>query len=175
MRGAGEKCRYLLTARPYAWDDSAQLQQAAGLGAVYRLDAFDPNQINTFIRCWYQALATNGWLPEREAADKTISLQAAVQRPDLQMLARNPLLLTLMATLHSNLTRLPDDRADLYNEVVDLLLQRWNETSGADQGLLTALDIPTLRLSSLRETIEQLALTRTRPAWGSRARRIFPN
>ena len=38
------------------------------------------------------------------------------------MLARNPLLLTLMATLHSNRTRLPDDRADLYNEVVDLLL-----------------------------------------------------
>ncbi|MBI5564433.1 MAG: SUMF1/EgtB/PvdO family nonheme iron enzyme [Chloroflexi bacterium] len=157
MRGAGQQCRYLLTARPYAWDDSVSLPRADGLGAVYRLDDLDPDHINTFIERWYQAVAAIGWSLNDTPANKTLNLQAAVQRPDLQTLARNPLLLTLMATLHSNLTRLPDDRADLYNEVVDLLLQRWNETSGADLGLLTALDIPSLRLSSLRETIEQLA------------------
>ncbi len=157
MRSAGQQCRYLLTARPYAWDESASLPRAVELGRVYRLDDLDLDQINTFIEHWYRAVAAIGWSLNDTPANKTLNLQTAVQRSDLQTLARNPLLLTLMATLHSNLTRLPDDRADLYNEVVDLLLQRWNETSGADQGLLTALDIPSLRLSSLRETIERLA------------------
>ncbi len=86
-----------------------------------------------------------------------MNLLGAVHREDLATLARNPLLLTLMATLHSNRTRLPDDRADLYNEVVELLLQRWNETIGADRGLLDALRIPSLKLGHLREQIEHLA------------------
>ncbi len=41
-----------------------------------------------------------------------------------------------MATLHANRGRLPDDRVDLYNESVDLLMLRWNRRIGADKALL---------------------------------------
>ncbi|MEK7324367.1 MAG: SUMF1/EgtB/PvdO family nonheme iron enzyme, partial [Chloroflexota bacterium] len=154
-RAAGDKCRFLLTARPYAWEDAEA--RIVGMPAVYRLADFDPEQIATFITRWYEAISAIGWVNIAEAAEKIVSLQTAASRDDLQPLARNPLLLTLMATLHSNRGRLPDDRADLYNEVVELLLQRWNETSGADRSLLDALQIPTLKLANLREVIEQLA------------------
>jgi formylglycine-generating enzyme required for sulfatase activity len=184
---AGPRCRFLLTSRPYAWEDLKEFlrRHEAGLGkgrgkevgefgedfvgllkrlvsilpVSYRLAPLDEQQIKTFITHWYKAVADAHWIAETEAARKREELinAAASQRPDLFELAKNPLLLTLMATLHTNRARLPDDRADLYNEVVELLLQRWNETSGADQGLLEALQIPTLKLGDLREVMEQLA------------------
>jgi formylglycine-generating enzyme required for sulfatase activity/nucleoside phosphorylase len=166
-RNAGAKCRFLLTSRPYAWEESTAPADAAAaktpppqlqsLPPAYRLADFEPEQIQEFIQHWYHAIAVLGWIGTGEAKEKTTNLLGAVQREDLAALARNPLLLTLMATLHSNRTRLPDDRADLYNEVVELLLQRWNETIRADRGLLDALKIPSLKLGNLRETIEQLA------------------
>ena len=169
-RTAGQKCRFLLTSRPYAWQDfqSAPSGPAAPpradyvailaeLPQAYRLAEFDLAQIQTFITHWYAAVRSAGWLGETDAKEKAANLQEAVKRSDLAALARNPLLLTLMATLHSNRTRLPDDRADLYNEVVELLLQRWNEKSGDDRGLLDALAIPSLKLSDLRDVMQQLA------------------
>ena len=166
-RTASAKCRFLLTSRPYAWEeatapaaDSATKLQVPRLDALppaYRLADFEPEQIQEFIQHWYHAIAALGWIGAGEAKEKTANLVGAVHREDLATLARNPLLLTLMATLHSNRTRLPDDRADLYNEVVELLLQRWNETIGADRGLLDALKIQSLKLGNLREQIEQLA------------------
>ena len=166
-RTAGAKCRFLLTSRPYAWEKAtapaadttakSQPPRLEALPPAYRLADFEPEQIQEFIEHWYQAIASLGWIGSAEGNKKTKDLTEAVRRADLAVLARNPLLLTLMATLHSNRTRLPEDRADLYNEVVELLLQRWNETIGADRGLLDALQIPSLKLGNLRERIEQLA------------------
>ncbi len=53
--------------------------------------------------------------------------QALFQRPYLADLASRPLLLTLMATLDSSWGQLPDDRAELYEESVKLLLSRWQK------------------------------------------------
>jgi formylglycine-generating enzyme required for sulfatase activity len=152
MRTAGPKCRFLLTARPYAWPGGPD--PARG---VYALADLNDGQIEQFIRIWYAALVTRAWLPRGEAERKMEDLLAARQRPDLLPLAGNPLLLTLMATLHANRGRLPDDRADLYNESVDLLMLRWNRQIGADKALLDELAIPSLKLSDLREVLEELA------------------
>jgi formylglycine-generating enzyme required for sulfatase activity len=62
-----------------------------------------------------------------------------------------------MATLHTNRGGLPDDRADRYNESVDLLMLRWNRQIGADKALLDELAIPGLKLSDLREVLEEMA------------------
>jgi formylglycine-generating enzyme required for sulfatase activity len=154
-RSAGEKCRFLITARPYAWENIAQRPKEMPFS--YRLANFDPEQIRTFIQRWYEALGALGWLQAAEANEKSETLTKAVDRADLQPLAQNPLLLTLMATLHTNRGRLPDDRADLYDEVVRLLLQRWNEPLGADRSLLERLAIPALTLTHLRDVMEQVA------------------
>ena len=53
--------------------------------------------------------------------------------------------------------RLPDDRADLYDESVDLLMLRWNRQIGADKALLEELGDPSLKLSDVREVLEELA------------------
>ncbi len=124
---------------------------------MYSLADLDDDQIGGFIAKWYEALQKRGWLNPDEASDKRAGLSNAVERPDLQPMACNPLLLTLMATLHTNRGRLPDDRVDLYDEVVNLLLQRWNELIGADKALLEALGVPGLTLTHLRGAIEGLS------------------
>ena len=62
-----------------------------------------------------------------------------------------------MASLHTNRGRLPDDRADLYNDSVDLLMLHWNEHIGAHTALLDGWSVPGLKLSGLREVLEELA------------------
>lgn len=149
---AGEKCRFLLTARPYAWP--ANLSAKAG---VYRLADLGDDQIEAFIRRWYEAMVRAEWESANEAAEKQRALARAAQLPYLLPLARNPLLLTLMAALHTNRGRLPDDRADLYDEMVKLLLEHWNRASGADRALLETLAVPGLTLDHLRSVIQDLA------------------
>ncbi len=151
-RNSGKHCRFLLTARPYAWPGGPDPHRG-----VYMLDDLDDEQIEQFIHGWYAALVKHQWRSPGDAEQKRDDLLAARGRPDLLALARNPLLLTLMATLHSNRGRLPDDRADLYNESVDLLLARWNQQVGADRALLDALEVPDLKLADLREALEELA------------------
>ena len=152
MGSTGPQCRFLLTARPYAWPGGPDPRQG-----VYALADLDDERIEQFVRGWYQALVERRWLSPGEGERKQTDLLATRHRPDLAPLARNPLLLTLMATLHANRGRLPDDRADLYNESVDLLMLRWNRQIGTDQALLQALAIPGLKLSDLREVLEELA------------------
>ena len=154
IKTAGPACRFLLTARPYAWPGGADPAQG-----VYALAELRNEQIEQFIRAWYAALVARQWRQPGDAERKCADLIGAYRRADLLPLARNPLLLTLMATLHSNRGRLPDDRADLYDESVNLLLLRWNQPVGADKALLDELATPGLRLSDLREVLEELAFT----------------
>jgi formylglycine-generating enzyme required for sulfatase activity len=149
---AGTPCRFLLTARPYAWPDGPNPAQG-----VYALADLNDEQVEQFIRGWYAALPRRGWLSPGDAERKRDDLLQARRRDDLNPLARNPLLLTLMATLHSNKGRLPDDRADLYEESVELLLLRWNRQIGADKALRDELALPDLKHSDLRRVLDKLA------------------
>jgi formylglycine-generating enzyme required for sulfatase activity len=151
----GQNSRFIVTARPYAYDDpNRRLPRFAG---PFALAPFDDAHIQQFIGDWYRAVEKAGWVSAREAQDKSIGLTAAAQRVDLRPIAERPLLLTLMATLHTSRGKLPDDRADLYNDIVELLLWHWNESKGEEKGLLDALDVPGLKLPDLRRKIEQVA------------------
>ena len=152
MKGEADKSRFLLTARPYAFPKGPDPRNG-----IYMLAELNDEQIQQFIGGWYDALVKRGWRTQPVADAKRDDLLAAVPRDDLRPLAGNPLLLTLMATLHSNRGRLPEDRVELYNETVQLLLERWNKDVGADRALLDALDMPNLTLSHLRSALEKLA------------------
>ncbi|MEH6875354.1 MAG: hypothetical protein V7849_13280 [Candidatus Competibacter sp.] len=52
-------------------------------------------------------------------------LQEALRKPDLRRLASNPLLLTVMALVHTHDKILPDHRVVLYERTVAILLWRW--------------------------------------------------
>ena len=152
MRQAPAACRFLLTARPYAWPEG--VHPASG---VYQLAGLSDALVEQFIARWYAALQRHRWCPAAEADAKRDDLLRAYQRADIRPLAANPLLLTQMAMLHSNKGHLPDDRADLYNESVELLLQRWTGQIGADRALLDELAMPHLRMADLRNALETLA------------------
>lgn len=146
------RCRFILTMRPYAWPEGAN-----HFHGVFELDTFDDAQVVAFIENWYARLPERGWCTAAQAARKRESLLAARHRPELAELARTPLLLTLMALLHSNRGQLPEDRVELYHETVELLLRRWSLEEEAERALLDGLGVSDLKWSSVRRVIQQLA------------------
>jgi len=128
--------RYLATCRALSYQPPQTPQEPdlrlAGFPS-YELAAFDEEKIERFIQAWYQELARLGTVAGEDAPGLTRRLGEAVRRPDLWRLAANPLLLTVMALVHTHKGRLPEARALLYEETVDILLWRWEQLKLAGQ------------------------------------------
>lgn len=101
----------------------------------FDLAAFSPEQVNDFIGLWYEELSHIAVVSKEEAPRLTGRLRAAIQRPELARLAQNPLLLTVMALVHTHKGRLPEARALLYEDTVDILLWRWEQVSKGENRL----------------------------------------
>ncbi len=64
---------------------------------------------------------------QRRASEHAHLLTATIfANPNVTDLARNPLLLTILALIHNQGTRLPDRRVDLYRLCVEALAETWN-------------------------------------------------
>jgi energy-coupling factor transporter ATP-binding protein EcfA2 len=127
------KCRVIVTCRTLSYQDPAwQLEDFNS----FTLAPFNGEQIDQFITAWYGELARLGSIPRGSIEGVTRGLRGAVRRPDLWRLASNPLLLTVMAVVHTHRGRLPQARALLYEESVDILLWLWEQVkvSGEDDG-----------------------------------------
>ena len=138
--------RYLLTCRILSYQaptspDGEDLRIQAL--PAYTLAPLDEPKQDRFVAAWYAELVEKGQVRREEQADKSHSLQTAVRRHDLQTMAGNPLLLTVMAVVHTHKGELPDARAILYGDTVDLLLSRWEAqkagTGEAADGILSLL------------------------------------
>ena len=118
-----EAARLLVTARPYAYADPHW--HLSGF-PILSLAPFSEAQVERFIERWYHAVRSPmGWSEETAQAKGGQLREALHERPYLGNLASRPLLLTLMTTLHTSWGQLPEDRAGLYEEVVKLLIGRW--------------------------------------------------
>lgn len=116
------QCRFLVTCRPYAYRDRDW--QLPGF-AVGELAEFEKGQVIRFIERWYQQLPS---LDRKKSVARGELLQHAVLgRPALDDLAKRPLLLSLIAYLHAYRHGLPDRRADLYEKLLDLLVDKWEK------------------------------------------------
>ena len=115
-------CRMIATCRTLPY-----LQSGVKLDGFdeFTLAPFDEDKIREFIRAWYTELLEVKVLNVDQAATLRGNHLTAVGRPDLKRLAGNPLLLTVMAVVNTHRGRLPNARALLYAEVVDVLLWRW--------------------------------------------------
>ena len=150
---------YLVTCRGYAYQDPrSQLERFA----AHTLAPFNQKQIDEFIGCWYKEVCRLGWKNEIEAEDLTHRLQAATRRPDLAPLARSPLQLTMMASLHFSWGRLPEDRAKLYQQMVELLLVRWQEARLGEEVSVTQA----VSADKLESALEQVAFVAHRAQEG---------
>jgi predicted NACHT family NTPase len=92
---------------------------------VFELAPLDEEKIDHFVGAWYEELGQIGAVSQEEVLPLTDKLRQAVRRADLRRMAANPLLLTVMALVHTHKGRLPEARALLYEECTDLLLWRW--------------------------------------------------
>jgi formylglycine-generating enzyme required for sulfatase activity len=120
-----DRAHVIVTSRPYAYANPEQ--RIATLPVLSMLD-MTPELIKVFIGRWYQKIApAKGWeevVAGRRGEDLAIILE---EREYLHPMAGRPLLLTLIASLHSSRGVLPHKRAELYKESLSLLLQRWHQ------------------------------------------------
>jgi len=120
----------LVTARPHAYADK-QLRLPGY--SVLGLTSFDREQVDRLISRWHQAMRSGSGWDEATLHNKSKQLQMALKQwPYLVDLSSRPLLLTLMATMHST-WQLPEDRPALYEEIIRLLIIRWQKATEAKE------------------------------------------
>jgi formylglycine-generating enzyme required for sulfatase activity len=157
------KCRVVVTCREYAYKRGDAWRLLEAEFPVVELALFDSGQIKTFTQIWYQTVGPQkGWGADKCQTEADNLYRAIGTWPHLRALAQYPLLLTLMAQVHGRDGYLPQDRADLYERAVNLLLAHWEnrivrDVSGARQiepGLVMQLGI---RTETLRSALERVA------------------
>jgi HEAT repeat protein len=90
----------------------------------YVLEEFDRPKIEAFIENWYSSRVDN---PE-EAEQRKTDLRSALDRKgQILQLAKNPLLITVIALIHRYQADLPRQRHLLYEKAVSTLLTTWNK------------------------------------------------
>lgn len=129
---AFQHCRFVVTTRPQAYAGEAILD---GFSTA-EIEPLSPEAIEQYLGQWCRAL-----FPEStESAEKHLAeLHGALQaKPEIRRMATNPVMLTALAVVHWNERRLPEQRADLYESILNWLARSREERPGrqtADQCL----------------------------------------
>ena len=125
-------CRYVVSSRLVGYTGAARLGEGFTTTTVRDFTMADVEQ---FLAYWHQLVAVSqlgpGEQAERYAGVQTRQLVDAIRANErIRELAINPLLLTVVALVHRDRVVLPDRRAELYAEAVDVLLGKWDEARG---------------------------------------------
>jgi formylglycine-generating enzyme required for sulfatase activity len=160
--------------RPYQQDTAWQL---ADPWRVRRIEPFAFGQVRFFVDAWYQqsCVVTGARFSAEEGTSKAAELLRAIQaKPGLRAICASPLLLTMVVLLHYNQKQLPDERAEVYEELVGLLLDRWEWVRSSEQARAPLipfgerLGLPQLRARDLRAALNQIAYAAHRTAQDGR-------
>lgn len=149
------RSRVVLTSRIYAYREPCLLPPPF---RVVTLQPLTTEAQNDFLGRWYRAALLQGSElvgdeQAQAAAQRSGELiEALDRRPRLREIAGNPLLLTMIALVHQQRFRLPQQRAELYRECLLVLLEQWEQrrADGARAGLAAELGV--------RDDIDRLAL-----------------
>jgi hypothetical protein len=161
MRHEGNRrCQFVITSRPGGYLSAPIDDQT-----VLEIQPFSKEQINKFIESWY--LANELVSTERRKDETPIRRNAAKEANDLrdrlrenqnlQDLAVNPLLLTMLCMVHRYHGALPGSRSQLYDEICQVLLERWRQGKGLGDELNGEQ-----KLSVLRPLAHEFMLRETR-------------
>ena len=116
----------------------------------YDLQPFDQAKIDQFIQNWYDNRFRD---PEESQRRQQTLKQALSERDRIQLLAKNPLLLTIIALIHRYEAYLPRDRHQLYNRAVETLLTNWDANKETDY----KWPLEYIKRDAVRRIMEQLA------------------
>jgi hypothetical protein len=104
----------ILSCRTAAWHDQLKDLDCIEL----KMEPFTPAAIRQFVRSW-------GFNPPKSAAELIAVIES---QPHVGNLARNPLMLTIVAFLYSQPRyRLPENRAQFYEVCSRALLEEWDQ------------------------------------------------
>ncbi|MEG4120738.1 HEAT repeat domain-containing protein [Microcoleus sp. N9_B4] len=116
----------------------------------YQLQLFDDAKVDEFINHWYDSRVRDA----AEAQRRKDSIKKALDENDrIKLLARNPLLLTIIALIHRYQAVLPRSRHKLYEKAVETLLKNWD----ANKNLTEQSGFKCLDADDLRRQMEILA------------------
>ncbi|MCA9946988.1 MAG: NACHT domain-containing protein, partial [Anaerolineales bacterium] len=93
-----------------------------GLYPHYEVQPLADEDIRTFVQTWYQLREPDA--RQRKTLTKGL-IEALDNQANMQELARNPLILTIIALVHRNEADLPQERATLYQKCVQTLIDEW--------------------------------------------------
>lgn len=155
---------FILTSRPSGYR-SAPVEQVS---AVIEVQPFNLLQMQEFISNWYlqneilSHLGKDNPMIRRTARDNANDLIHRIRNtPPLAAMALNPLLLTMIATVHRFQGALPGHRVELYAEICDVLLGRRQDAKGIPD-LLTVTQkkavLQTLALELMKQKTREFSL-----------------
>ena len=152
-------CRFIVTSRVVGYSGAARLQADYVTTTVRDFALEDVRQ---FLKHWHRLVAIGqmgaGEDAEHYAASQTSQLMSAIENNErVRDLAINPLMLTVIALVHRDRVKLPDRRAELYAEAVDVLLGKWDEARGVDE--IHILDDRPFDAGDRRLLLQNIALT----------------
>jgi hypothetical protein len=119
FKNVNEGCRIVLSGRPHGIAGAAR--QKFGEHHV-RILSLDQQQVESFIRKWFQHIYTASTAVGGITANAMISEVRA--HPAIDQLIENPLMLTATCILYYGGKQLPGQRAELYKKFVNNLLHR---------------------------------------------------
>lgn len=150
--------RFLITSRPHGYRSNP----IAGVTAL-EVQSFNRDQIRTLINNWYRAneIRASGKIDPgvemkaREGAEDLLRRLSNSQT--LTDLAVNPLLLTMIATIHRFRSSLPGRRVELYAEICEVFLGKRQQARGIETDLT-----PSQKQRVLQPLAYHLMCSRTR-------------
>ena len=86
-------------------------------------DSFRDDKIEEFINYWYDSRYTD---PQEAARCKDTLRKALEDNDRIKQLAKNPLLITIIALIHRYQAYLPKELHKLYDKAVETLLTSWD-------------------------------------------------
>ncbi|MGA3025730.1 MAG: SUMF1/EgtB/PvdO family nonheme iron enzyme [Bryobacteraceae bacterium] len=115
-----KKTRLVATSRPPAYGGETVIP---GFVTI-QIGPLEDEAVDAFVGKWCRALYRD---EEKAGAHQAELLDAIRSKPEIQNMAVNPVMLTAIAALHWNRTRLPDQRTELYDSILTWLAQAREE------------------------------------------------
>ncbi len=146
--GRNTNNHFLVTCRTYSYRNDADWKLAGW--PSHELALLNREKIEYFVNAWYAELTQIEPARKAEFARKRDGLLQHLQPDDRRRLldiAAFPIILTIMAIVHTHYGDLPDTRAQVYESCVKLLLIHWQDkrpVQGVEtqRSILEALDVP---------------------------------
>jgi len=154
------KNAFIITSRPHGYKENP----ISGV-TVLEVMPFSRSQIDSFVQKWYLANEVKSHnvddpgvrMTAKSGADDLLRRLEKTQ--NLMELAVNPLLLTMIATVHRYRSALPGRRVELYKEIYEVFLGKRQESKGLSIDMVPAQKqnvLQSLAYEMMREKIREI-------------------